>query len=237
MLLIGICDGDTAVRILLGDFIKRYREETGLTVQILAYDNGENLLHHYALDMDLIFLEIPLIGMSGIETAKKIRKLDANVGIVFLTSVMAHVFEAYDLRANNYLMKPLKYSRFLKEVEQARERRGQNRFFIEINDNGVYKIYTKTIRYIETEGQNTRIHTGLDKIISYKRMKTHDETLFEPYFVRCHTGFIVNLLYFEKFEQNDLILTTGEKIPVSRPRKKEVIGRIKDIFYHEKKEN
>ncbi|MCL2387461.1 MAG: LytTR family DNA-binding domain-containing protein [Defluviitaleaceae bacterium] len=230
MLLIGICDGDTAVRIMLGDFIRRYRDETGLTVQILAYDNGEKLLLHYPFEMDLIFLEIPFTGMKGIEIARRIREVDTHVGIVFLTSVFSHVFEAYEVRASNYFIKPLKYSRFLKEVEQARTRRGQNRFFLESNNTGVYKIYTKTIRYIETEGHNTRIHTETDSILCHKHLKEHQQLLFEPYFVRCHTGFIVNLLFFEKLERNDLILSTGEKIPVSRQRKKETVNKIKDLY-------
>jgi DNA-binding LytR/AlgR family response regulator len=235
MILVGICDGDTAVRIMLGDFIRRYRKETELNVQILAYDNGEKLLLHYPFEMDLIFLEIPFAKMTGIEIAHRIRQIDEHVGIVFLTSVFSHVFEAYEVRANNYLIKPLKYTRFLKEIEYARARRGQNRFFIESNGTGVYKIYTKTIKYIETEGHNTRIHTESDSILCHKHMKEHMEVLFEMYFVRCHTGFIVNLLFFEKIEQNDLILTTGERIPISRQRKKEVVTRVKNLFANEGK--
>ena len=223
MLLIGICDGERAVRSLLGDYIRRYRDETGLPVQILSYDNEEKLLRHYPFEMDLIFL-------SGIAVAKRIRAVDENVGIVFLTSVLSYVLEAYEVRPNNYLIKPLKYSRFLKEVETARARRGQNRFFIENNTEGVYKVYTKSIRYIETDGRNTRIHVQEEGILSHKPMKTHEQALFEPYFVRCHTGFIVNLLFFQKLEQNDLVLTTGEKIPVSRYRKKEVVKKINDLY-------
>ena len=232
MLLIGICDGDTAVRIMLSDFIKRYKDETGLNIQVLSYDDGDKLLCHYPFEMDLIFLEIPFIfgKMNGIEIARKIREVDAHVGIVFLTSVLNHVLEAYEVRANNYLIKPLKYARFLKEVEQAQTRHGHNRFFIETNDNGVYKIYTKSICYIETEERNTRIHTETDRILSYKRMKEHEQALFEPYFIRCHTGFIVNLLFFDKLEQNDIILLSGEQIPVSRNRKKDVLSRIESIY-------
>jgi DNA-binding LytR/AlgR family response regulator len=230
MLLIGICDGDTAVRVMLGDFIERYRKETGLNIQVLSYDDGEKLLRHYPFEMDLIFLEIPFARMNGIEIARRIREVDAGVGIVFLTSVLGHVLEAYEVRADNYLIKPLRYSRFLKEVEQARVRRGQNRFFIETNDNGVYKIYTKSIRYIETEDRNTQIHTETDSILSYKRMKEHDAALFEPHFVRCHAAYIVNLLFFEKLEQNELVLITGERIPVSRQRKAEVVRAIETLY-------
>ena len=230
MLLIGICDGDTAVRVMLSDFIKRYKDETGLNIQVLSYDNGEKLLRHYLLEMDLIFLEIPFAKMNGIEIARRIREVDSQVSIVFLTTVMSYVFEAYEVRANNYFVKPLQYIRFLKEVEQVRERRGQNRFFIETNDNGVYKIYTKSISYIETEERNTRIHTETDCVLSYKRMKEHEQVLFEPYFVRCHTGFIINLLFFEKMEQADIVLMSGKRVPVSRNRRKDVLSKINSLF-------
>ena len=230
MLLIGICDSDTAVRVMLSDFVRRYKDETGLNVQVMSYDSGEKLLRHYSLEMDLIFLEIPFVKMNGIEIARRIREIDSQVGIVFLTTVMSYVFEAYEVRANNYFSKPLQYTRFLKEVEQVRERRGQNRFFIETNDSGVFKIYTKSIMYIETEGRNTRIQTETGCVLSYKRMKQHEQVLFEPYFVRCHAGFIVNLLFFEKLEQADIILMLGKRIPVSRSRKKEIVGKIIALY-------
>lgn len=230
VLVIGICDGDTAVRVMLSNFIKRYREETGLGVQVLSYDSGEKLLRHYPFEMDLIFLEIPFTKMNGIEIAKRIRAVDPKVGIIFLTTVLNHVLEAYEVRADNYLIKPLRYARFLKEVEQARTRQGQNRFFMETNANGIYKIYTKSIRYIETENHNTRIHTETDSILSYKRMKEHEQTLFEPYFIRCHTGYVVNLLFFEKLESSDIILASKERIPVSRQRRSDVLQRIKVLY-------
>lgn len=233
MLVIGICDGDTAVRVLLSDFIRRYRNETDVNIQVLSYDNGEKLLRHYPFDMDLIFLEIPFSKMNGIEIARRIREVDSHVGIVFLTTVLNYVLEAYEVRADNYLIKPLRYARFLKEVEQARVRQGHNRFFIETNNNGLYKIYVKSICYIETEKHNTRIYTETDSLVSYKRMKEHEQALFEPYFVRCHTGFIVNLLFFQKLEQTDLVLLSGQKIPVSRQRRAEVMDRIKALYSEE----
>lgn len=232
MLVIGICDGDTSVRVMLSDFIKKYREETGLYVLVLSYDNGEKLLRHYPLEMDLIFLEIPFTKMNGIEIARRIRTIDPNVGIVFLTTVLNHVLEAYEVRADNYLIKPLQYVRFLKEVEQALTRRGKNRFFLETNSTGIYKIYTKSIQYIETVEHNTRIHTENNTILSYKRMKDHDNSLFEPYFIRCHTSFIVNLLFFEKYEENMLVLASGIHIPISRGRRSTVLKQIQ-ILYEE----
>ena len=106
--------------------------------------------------MDLIFLEISFTKINRIEIARRIREVDAHVGIVFLTTVLNHVLEAYEVHADNYLIKPLRFSRFLKEIEHSRIRRGQNRFFIETNDNGIYKIYTKSICWAETASCHMR---------------------------------------------------------------------------------
>lgn len=233
MLIIGICDGDSAVRVMLSDFIKRYREETGLLVQVLSYDNGEKLLKHYPLEMDLIFLEIPFTKMNGIEIARRIRKVDLKVSIVFLTTVLNHVLEAYEVRADNYLIKPLQYVRFYKEMEQARTRKGNNRFLLETNSTGLYKLYIKSIQYIETLEHNTLIHTETNSILSYKRMKEHEQFLFEPYFIRCHTSYLVNLLFFEKFENNSIVLNSGTMIPVSRGKRSTVIERIRSLYEDE----
>lgn len=230
MLVLGICDGDTAVRVMLSGFIRRYRQETGLSIQILSYDSGEKLLSHYPMAMDLIFLEIPFARMNGIEIARRIRKVDPHVGIVFLTTVLNHVLEAYEVRADNYLIKPLRYARFLKEVEQARARRGQNRFFIETGGGDVHKVYTKSIRYIETEGNRTRIHTETGSLLSQKRMKEHEQVLFEDYFVRCHAAFIVNLLFFESLSGSEMTLQSGARVPVSRQRRAEVLRRIHALY-------
>jgi DNA-binding LytR/AlgR family response regulator len=234
--MVGICDGDTAVRVMLADFIGRYRKDTGTNVQVLSYDSGEKLLNHYSLEMDLIFLEIPFKKMNGIEIARHIRELDTKVSIVFLTTIMNHVLEAYEVKANNYILKPLRYSKFLMEAEQARVRRGQNRFFIETNASGVYKIYTKSIMFIETGERNTRIHTETDSILSYKRMKDHAQTLFEPYFVRCHAAYIVNLLYFNSLQQNELCLLDGTRIPISRARRSAVLEGIRKLYEQEESE-
>ena len=233
MIVIGICDADTAVRVMLSDYIKRYREETNLGVQILSYDSGEKLMHHYPFEMDLIFLEIPFERMNGLEIAKRIRKADPKVSIVFLTSMLNFVLEAYQVRADNYLMKPLKYSRFLEEIENSRERHGKDRFFLETNTDGIFKVYTKSICYIETVGQNTLIHTETGSILSHKRMKEHEQVLYERYFVRCHSGFIINLLFFDKIIKDNIFLSNSDSIPLSRHRRKDVINKIDELYKEE----
>ena len=116
MLVIGICDSETAVRSLLTGFAERYRLETGTNVQLLCYSSGEKLLKNYMLELDLIFLEIPFRKMNGLAVAERIRQQDAGVRLVFLTTVLTYVLEAYEAGVDNYLLKPLSYARFCREV-------------------------------------------------------------------------------------------------------------------------
>lgn len=232
MIIIGICDGEPSVRIQLSEYINRYKDDRNCNIQILSYNSGEKLLKNYMLEMDLIFLEIPFTKLNGIEIAKRIRLVDKNVKIIFLTTLLNHVLEAYEVNASNYWIKPLKYSRFTDEMDRFLAQRAttQNKFFIEKNNNGIYKIYIKSIMYIETFNRNTLIHREDDEILSYKQMKEHEMILPETAFIRCHTGFIVNLQFFSKLEGNEFVLITGERIPISRQKKSYVVEQIEKYY-------
>lgn len=229
MLVIGICDSETAVRSLLTDFAERYRLETGTNVQLLCYNSGEKLLKNYMLELDLIFLEIPFRKMNGLAVAERIRQQDLQVRIVFLTTVLNYVLEAYEAGVNNYLLKPLSYGKFCREISLALEKKNSAEAlcFIEENKTGIYKIYLHRILYIETDKKHTLIHTQEDNITSYRQMKQHEALFAGTSLVRCHAAYLVNLRYFRKLEGMTLTLTDGTEIPVSRSRRAFVAEQIR----------
>lgn len=232
MLIIGICDEEPAVRILLNRYIEKLKEDLDEPVQLLSYSSGEKLLRNYQLEIDLLFLEIPFKELNGIEIAKRLRKLDQNVRIIILTTRMNHVLEAYEADASGYLLKPLSYYRFYKEVSDVLAEKSSiwGHYLVEKNNSGIYKIYLKSIKYIETSDRRTVIHTEDGDIISQKQLKDHELRLPEKVFVRCHTSYIVNLGYFHSLEGNDIRLITGEKLPVSRNRKATVTERVMEYL-------
>lgn len=232
MIVIGICDGEQAVRSLLASFVERYREETGAEIQLLSYSTGEKLLKNYLLDLDLIFLEIPLRKVSGLKIAEHIKQYDRQARIVFLTTVLSYVLEAYEVGASNYLLKPLSYEKFCKELnrvlEENRDRDGSH--FLEQNRQGLYRIHFHDVRYIETSGKSTLIHTQKGDIPSSRQMKQFEQLFADTPLIRCHAGYIVNLRYFQKLEDSTLVLTDGAKIPVSRNRRAPVLSRIRQLY-------
>jgi DNA-binding LytR/AlgR family response regulator len=228
MLIIGICDEEPAVRRLLNRYIEKLKLELDEPVQLLSYSNGEKLLRNYQLEIDLLFLEIPFKELSGIEIARRLRKIDHNVRVIFLTTRMNHVLEAYEVKASNYLLKPLSYNCFYKEVSNVLSEKSGiwGHYLIEKNSSGIYKIYLKSIKYIETAERHTIIHTEDGDILSQRQMKEHELRLPSEVFIRCHTGYIVNLGYFQSMEGSEIQLLSGEHIPVSRKRKAVVSEKV-----------
>lgn len=234
MIVIGICDGEQAVRSLLASYVERYRKETGAEIQLLSYSTGEKLLKNYILDLDLFFLEIPLRKINGLKIAEYLRRYDARIRIVFLTAVLTYVLEAYDVGANNYILKPLTYNKFCKELNRVSGRdAGEERSLLEQHRNTIRRVYFGDIRYIETCGKNTVIHTCKEEVPSTRQMKQFEALLADTTLIRCHAGYIVNLRYFSKLDENTVTLTDGTKIPVSRNRRKAVLTQIQRFYGEE----
>lgn len=232
MIVIGICDGEQTVRSLLASFVERYKSETNTEIQLLSYSTGEKLLKNYMLDLDLIFLEIPLRQINGLKIAEHLRRYDARVRIVFLTTVLTYVLEAYDVGASNYLLKPLSYAKFCKELSKISTTRKEHeeKSFLEQRKNTIHKIYFHDVRYIETNGKSTLIHTIHDSLPSSRQMKQYEALFADSTLVRCHAGFIVNLRYFQTLEEMTILLTDGTKLPVSRNRRKQVLSQIRRLY-------
>lgn len=235
MIVIGICDGEQTVRSLLANYVDRYKKETNTEIQLLSYSTGEKLLKNYMLDMDLIFLEIPLRKINGLKIAEYLRRYDAQVRIVFLTAVLTYVLEAYDVGASNYLLKPLTYNKFCKELNRVHTNREdrEDRSFLEQSRTTLHKVYFHEIRCIETNGKNTLIHTEKEDIPSTRQMKQFEALFSDTTLVRCHAGYIVNLRYFHKMDENTITLTDGTQVPVSRNRRKAVLTQIQRFYGEE----
>ena len=98
------------------------------------------------------------------------------------------------------------------------------------DDAGKFKVFLKSLRFIETFNRNLLLHTDQENIICYKKMKELEAELVQHGFVRCHSGYLVNLFYVKRIEKLDIILTTGERVPISQPKRKEFMERLADYW-------
>lgn len=232
MITVVICDDEQAFINRMKEYIKRFSEETKEEFSVREFTSGQTLLSSYHGNFQIIFLDIKMPEIDGIETAKRIRLMDSNVIIIFLTSIVKYVLAGYSVNAANYLIKPLDYKKFKIEMEKAVTRAVsiKNGYITVKNDRGFYKIYLSTLKYIETYQRNTMIHTTKEDIISYKKMQDHEKDLEGYPFVRCHASYIVNLQYIDSVVGNDLTLSSGEIIPISKQKKKDLMQSLAEYL-------
>lgn len=232
MISIAVCDDAKIIVDNMETLLKKYSAEIGEEIRVSKFYLGDSLLDQYKSNYDIIFLDIKMPGLTGIQTAERIRKKDDKVTIIFLTSLIDKAIEGYKVQAANYIIKPLGYKRLKIELDnwQLKIRNKDEQYITIHNDSGNYKVLLKSIRYIETYNRNLLVHAEKENIICYRKLRDMESELEKYGFARCHSSFLVNMLYVEKIEKTDIQLFTGERIPVSKTKKKVFMENIAEYW-------
>ena len=190
------------------------------------------LIEKYDTTIDLIFLDIQMRLMNGLRAAGRIRQVDEKVSIIFLTTLTQYGLEGYKYQAANYIIKPMKYVRLKAEMDQwlRKHRKDDTPSIVISNDTGKYKVFLKSLRYVETFNRNLLLHTEQENIICYKSMKEMEQELRGKGFTRCHTSYIVNLFYVKGVNKLEISLITGETIPISQPKRKNFMETLTEYW-------
>lgn len=232
MIHISICDDEKDFVTYLTQLLKQYATETNEEIKITPYYDGMELIERYDTTIDLIFLDIQMKLVNGLRTAEHIRQMDEHVSIIFLTTLTQYSLEGYRYQATNYIIKPIQYILLKAEMNQwiKRHKKDKNPTLVISNDTGKYKIFLKSLRYIETFNRNLLFHTEQENIICYKTMKEMERELKVCAFARCHTSYLVNLAYIKNLKKLEITLITGETLPISQPKRKEFTERLTEYW-------
>ncbi|MBW9156940.1 LytR/AlgR family response regulator transcription factor [Clostridium tagluense] len=216
MLKIAVCDDEVYQRIPLIHMIKEALQLKNIQYLLYQYESGEELLQS-KLEIDLYFLDIRMNKLNGIETAKKIRETNEKAIIIFITALKKYVFEAFDVRAFHYILKPVVEEK-LREVLYSTLAYfdDTDKFILAKTISQSTKILIKDILYIESQLRKIKIHTTYDVTEYYYKLSDIEEELKDSNFFRCHKSYIVNLKYVRNYDSVFITLKTGEKIYVSK---------------------
>lgn len=231
MIKIAICEDEKYQQELLKAHIEQIFKELSVKYSLDVFNSGEELLENYPKDIDIVFLDIQLNEINGMDTARKIRISDNKVEILFITSLIEYVLEGYEVRAYRYLIKPVKYDD-LKEyiINCIKEVDIKNKYIMVKEQGSRIKIDINEITYIEVQKENLTIHT-LNQIYKIKGTLSNIEKEINcSRFYRCHKSFLVNLEHVKSIKQYASILENSEEVPVSRYRFKETKDKFFDLI-------
>ena len=217
---IAICDDEISVlqeiKGLLADYSKAYDRE----IECDDFQSPLELLTRMEQCgcYDALILDILMNDDNGIEVARELRKTDADVRIVFLTSSSEYAVQSYTVDAFYYELKPVKKDSFFTLMDRlyAEWEKEQNEFFIVKCENGINKIDIKDLEYCEVVNRALMIclENGI-RLKSTARIAEIEETLHKfGCFLRPHRSYLINLLYVESLSQKNITMRSGVKIPI-----------------------
>lgn len=223
---IAICDDNKSVIDSVKNALLQCKDY--ITNMIIdEFYSGESLLEHYKKGgrYDLLFLDIHMKEIDGINTAFKLKKLQKDLILIFLTGHNIYVREAFTVQAFQYLTKPVKQEEIIKEFKRAVEHYKLNhtKYKIEDKKSTVY-VEISNIIYMEVRNHNITIYTDKGEYIVKGRLKDEEIRLRKYDFVRCHQGYLVNMQWIQAIHEDNIQLSSGHIVPVSRRMRKTVIN-------------
>ncbi len=228
MIKIAVVEDEDKWANLIKEYLDRFSGQESLDIAITRFRDGYELVDGYSHDYDVIFMDIEMGLMNGMEAAEEIRKTDDEVVIVFVTNMAQYAISGYKVNALDYVLKPISYMPFCETLKRAIRTCNRNEGgSIVINyKGGSKKLKTEDIHYIESQGHRLFFSTvsGQYETTTYS-MKEIESLLQDHRFRRCNSGCLVNLKYVDGYQGNE-INVLGRTLTISRNRKNEFMAAL-----------
>lgn len=213
----------------LSNMIKTWAAKNSVSANIHTYRTGTDLLNGNILYFHAFFLDIQLDDMSGIQVAKKLRQLGCTAEIIFLTAYSEYVFDGYDVRALNYILKPISYDKLSSCMDAIMKSiKGEN--YILRSRDTIEKIPCKDIIYISSARHHMEIYTSGEvyrHLISIKEIMKN----LPDQFIQCHRTLIININYVRKLEGHNVIMKGNITLPVSNTYLQNVRKKLESLIF------
>jgi DNA-binding LytR/AlgR family response regulator len=220
MINIAIVEDDKSYIQQLEEYLKRYEAEIGKELNITYFSDGLHIVENYKAEFDIILMDIKMSHMDGMTAAEKVREIDPEVIIIFITETPQYAIQGYTVGALDYILKPISYFAFSQRLEKAiiRITHRATHYITIVFKDGVQKINVENIYYVEIDNHTLTYHTKDGTYYNSGTLKDLEEKLTDVGFFRSHRYFLVNLRYIEGIQENCAIVN-GKKLLISRARK------------------
>jgi len=227
---IAVCDDERIFLEYFKGLLVRESFVQDLEIMVYEYAGGEELLEAYRSGglarMDVLFLDIRMEGMDGLETARRLREAGARCLIVFLTSMEEYARAGYEVRAFRYLLKEQVERELGRVMEACRLELGTEEYFMFSCGRRSCSVRKGEILYFESRKRVIYLFTAKESYQFYQKLDVLEEQLSGDGFLRCHRSFLVQERYVKSWTDHALWLENGVELPISRTCGKEVNRRL-----------
>lgn len=226
-----ICDDDCFTLREIRGLLEPFQTETE-SFYISDFSCGEDLIKFYKNggSFDIVFIDIEMNGVNGVEVAEAIREIAPETIIIFVSSHSSYIFDAFRIEALHFIVKPIKEKEFTEVFTRAMKK------YTLVNSSVILKwesvrnkISINKISYVEGYRRHLTVHTTDGVFESVGKIPEIYEILKPHGFIRVHQGFIVNMNYIKSFNATEVELTDGAKVAVSVRKKQEAL-KAYDVF-------
>lgn len=231
MIKIAIVEDEAAVRDQLTDYVRRYTRQYGTEFEVTCFTDGDEILENYRPAFDIIFLDVEMKRLNGMETAQRIRELDDDVLLIFITNMAQYAIKGYSVGALDYVLKPVPYFAFSQQLQKAVNqlaRRARHYLAVPV-DGGMRRLDTAAIYYMESDGHKVCFYTEDGDFIAPGALKAFEEKLANRPFARCNSGYLVNLAQVRGVQQSE-VQVGPHTLQISRPRRKAFLAALADYI-------
>ena len=176
----------------LKECLARYSAERDIPLETTAFGDAASFLEHYRADYDIVFMDIELPGINGMEAAHRLREIDQQVILIFVTNMAQFAVKGYEVDALDYIIKPAQYGPLS----------------------------------IEVQGHKLTYHTEKGQLPGTGTLQDAEQRLHGKGFLRCNKCYLVNQKHIQTVTGSDVVLSNGEKLQISRLRKKEFMEEL-----------
>ena len=232
MLRIAYLEDEAPTAKTIQTYINRYAKEKALSIQADHYLCAEDCLYLNPKRYDLLFMDIRMGGMTGMEAAEQVRKLAPAVAIIFITSLAQYAVKSYEVEALDFILKPVSYYQFSMKLDRAIRiiSRNQDVNFQVTVDRGTMILPSRQVMYVEVSNHDLLYHTETGTYRARGSLGKLESQLQGRPFLRISSSHLINLQYLSGISGSAVILSNGESLWVSRAKKTSVMATIAEYL-------
>lgn len=229
---VGVVEDNEEAGNLLCGFIEDYGKLRNCSFSVSRYADALDFLEQFRGNFDLIFMDIELPHLDGMEAVRRIREKDKRVIVIFVTNMAQYAVKGYEVDALDFIVKPVVFSAFTMKLDRAVEKfKTMQDKEIWINErNNKRRLRTSDIIYVEVAHHSVVYHTVDGDYKTYDQLGNVCNALADAPFALCNRCYLVNLNYVTAIDEFSVTVSGGGSLQISRNKKKSFLKSLNDYL-------